>query len=387
LEQHLRHFWKGLKARIGNPQAEEMPLNEFSRELDSENKLHSLLKKQILKHFKSGGSDSPELEKFLLEVNEAYRQADEDYETLEHAMDVTSGELMEKNRKLLKEIEGKKEVQRELEKGKNQLGIRVQERTAELEKSKEEAERANRAKSEFLARMSHELRTPLNSILGFAQILLQKDPDSTLKEHGRHLNIIHDSGKHLLMLISEILDLSKIEAGEMDVNIVPTHISHLVDEVGASTQSLCSEKGVRFVNEIPSKEKLVIDADPFRLKQVFLNLVSNAIKYNKEGGTVSVCYSELPENWVRLNVIDTGKGIPQEKLDSLFEPFNRFDADYKAIDGVGIGLTISKKLVELMSGRIGFTSEFGKGSCFYVDFPLSFNENEKSAETNDVKPE
>jgi len=376
LEKHLREFWKGLKARLSDPDSREKSLNEFSRELDVENNLHPLLKKQILKNFKTGGLESPELEKFLLEVNEAYQQADDDYETLEHAMDVTSGELMEKNRKLLKGIEDKEQAQEELEKAKDQLEIRVHERTAELEKSKESAERANLAKSEFLSRMSHELRTPLNSILGFAQILLQKNPDSPIKDHSRHLNIIYESGKHLLMLISEILDLSKIEAGEMDVNIVPTHISHLVDEVGASTQSLCEEKKVRFVNEIPARDKLVLDVDPFRLKQVFLNLVSNAIKYNKEDGTVSVSCSKLPENWVRVNVIDTGKGIPEEKYSSLFEPFNRFDADYQSIDGVGIGLTISKKLVELMNGRIGFTSEFGKGSCFYVEFPLSGNEME-----------
>ena len=234
----------------------------------------------------------------------------------------------------------------------------------ELILSREEAEHANRAKSEFLSSMSHELRTPLNAILGFAQLLeIDSRLDASQLDYAQE---IINAGRHLLDLINEVLDLSRIETGHLDLVIEPVSCPELLEESLSLVEPLATSMGIRM--EIGTTSNLTALADRVRLKQVLVNLLSNAIKYNKPKGKVQVsCTSE--EGLIRFSVTDTGPGIPEGKLGELFLPFNRLGAENSEIEGTGIGLSISKRLIELMGGRIGVTSEMGMGSRFWIDIP------------------
>lgn len=246
--------------------------------------------------------------------------------------------------------------------------VRFSRRAAEqLRISKEEAERANRAKSDFLSSMSHELRTPMNAILGFSQ-LLEADADEPLtKTQREHVGHILNAGGHLLRLINEVLELSRIESCGVEVELETVEVWQALNDAVSTVHPIAQGRGISL--EVPlDSEAYRIKADPTRLRQVLINLLSNAIKYNVPDGRVTACCRLLDEETVRITVADTGPGIPADKIEKLFIPFDRLGAEGLNIEGTGIGLTITKYLVELMGGRISVETELGKGSRFHVDF-------------------
>ncbi len=237
----------------------------------------------------------------------------------------------------------------------------------ELEEAMEEVRRANKAKSVFLSSMSHELRTPMNSILGFAQLMESNTVEPLSKSHKDSLMQILKSGNHLLKLINEVLDLSSIESGKIEISPEVIEIDTAIEEVIASVGPIAGESNIT-INYRTKSDGQYIRADNTRLMQVFINLLSNAIKYNNDGGSVSIWIEYPTDTMLRVNIEDTGPGIAKKKLDFLFEPFNRLGVESLNIEGTGVGLTITKRLVEIMGGSIGVESKVGKGTKFYVDF-------------------
>jgi signal transduction histidine kinase len=231
--------------------------------------------------------------------------------------------------------------------------------------AKEEADRANRAKSEFLSRMSHELRTPMNAILGFAQ-LLELD-ELTPDQHEGVSHIIH-GGRHLLDLINEVLDLTRIEAGRISLSPEPVEISRALHEAIDFLQPLAAGSEIT-LRAAPACDYYVT-ADRQRLRQVLLNLISNAIKYNRPAGSVTVS-CEGSDGRARILVSDTGVGIPSQRMEQLFAPFERLGAEHSTVEGTGLGLAVAKRLVEEMEGTLGVESVPGEGSTFWVELPLT----------------
>jgi PAS domain S-box-containing protein len=233
--------------------------------------------------------------------------------------------------------------------------------------AKEAAEEASCAKSEFLSRMSHELRTPLNAIIGFTQ-LLESGMDGELSAGQRESAAsILQAGWHLLDLISEILDLARIESGRMAITLERVDLGMLLDECVDMIMPLANERGILIKDAVnQSAEVFHVLADRTRLKQVLLNLMSNAVKYNRPEGVLSLNCARSGGG-VRLDVVDSGIGISAERMDELFKPFSRLDADKSETQGAGVGLAVTKSLVELMGGRIGVESEAGKGSVFWIE--------------------
>lgn len=241
---------------------------------------------------------------------------------------------------------------------------RLEDLAREERVARDSAIAANQAKNDFLSAMSHELRTPLNAILGFGQIL---QADTALNdEQSEFAGEIIRAGEHLLSLVDEVLDLSRIETGRVDLSLEPVAVASVFSEVVTLIAPFAEKEGIRLIVE--EAGVLAIHADRVRLKQVLINLLSNAIKYNRPGGTVAL-HATCRHGTVRISVADTGEGIPPEQVKDLFTRFNRLGREKGSIEGTGIGLALSKRLVELMNGTITAESVPGTGSTFLIELP------------------
>jgi len=241
-------------------------------------------------------------------------------------------------------------------------------KTQQLEKDVKAAEEANKAKSEFLSHMSHELRTPLNAILGFAQ-MLQLDSEKFNTTQSENVNEILDAGNHLLLLINDLLDLARIESGKMTLSLEKCHIGDLVQQCISLIQPQVRDRGIKVVSNTSFNDDIVIKADETRLKQVLLNLLSNAAKYNNDNGKITIETKIIQDERLRICVTDTGKGLNDEELSQLFSAFERLNVK-ENVEGTGIGLIITKHLIELMGGSVGVESTVGKGSTFWIELNL-----------------
>jgi signal transduction histidine kinase/CheY-like chemotaxis protein len=286
-----------------------------------------------------------------------------------HASDDEVGVLADSFNGMLGEIERRTgEVMRLNE----ELEVRVRERTAQLEKSNEElrlataiAEKANRAKSEFLSSMSHELRTPLNAIIGFGQLLGTDIGEARPERRREFVEHVVGAGKHLLTLINEILNLARIESGHVELSVEPVLMDDVLKDCRRMIEPTARQRSIEI--HFQNDSGLAVMADRMRLKQVLLNLVSNAIKYNRPQGWVRVSCAAAAEGSVRIAVEDSGQGLEPAQLDALFQPFNRLGQEAGPEQGTGIGLVVTQRLVELMGGHIGVHSTPGEGSVFWVE--------------------
>ena len=257
----------------------------------------------------------------------------------------------------------------------------------QLLQEKHNAENANKAKSLFLSSMSHELRTPMNAILGFAQLLQSDKSQPITADQAISVEHILKGGRHLLSLINEILDLAKIESGKFDISVESIDPTQAIDDCLSLAQSLATNYEVTVQNKSSGKHLHHILADPLRLKQIILNLLSNAIKYNNKRGNVELDCHITNYNTMRIEVKDDGPGIDEQHLKHLYTPFNRLGVESGQIEGSGIGLTISKKLIEIMNGQISCKSTVGKGTTFSIELPLaSSTEHNAHIETKPESP-
>jgi PAS domain S-box-containing protein len=254
-----------------------------------------------------------------------------------------------------------------------------EQRAQELRDARAAADTANAAKSEFLSSMSHELRTPLNAILGFAQ-LLQRDKKEPISErHKERVSQILDGGKHLLRLIDDILDLSRIEAGGISISVEPVNVVDVIAEVRTTLEPMAARQGIAIALEPSAADLPMIAVDRTRFAQILMNFGSNAIKYNRPSGGVTFKVSSPRSGVVRVTIEDTGIGIPADKQDKLFQPFQRAGQEVGPIEGTGIGLVITRRLAQMMLGDVGFRSIAGEGSAFWVDVPVRASHTPSSA--------
>ncbi|MES2534894.1 MAG: ATP-binding protein [Pseudomonadota bacterium] len=280
--------------------------------------------------------------------------------------------LENSNREIAREVTERSRAQQEVMRLNAELEGRVLERTAQLEASntelaraKETADQANLAKSTFLSNMSHELRTPLNAILGFTQLLANRSRPMTAEKIADFTAHILKAGKHLLHLINEILDLSKVESGTMTLSLEPVSLAEVMRECQQMMAPLANNRGIHI--HFPQDDRLHVMSDRVRLKQVLLNLLSNAIKYNRDAGVVDVSFEGIDSGQVRISIRDTGAGLTPAQLEQIFQPFNRLGQETGVEEGTGIGLVLTRRLVELMGGRIGVSSIPGTGSVFWIE--------------------
>jgi signal transduction histidine kinase len=268
------------------------------------------------------------------------------------------------------DVEALKRVEEKISQLNNELEQRVMERTGELAVAKERAESSNRFKSEFLANMSHELRTPLNGIIGFTEFLIDEKPGPLRPKQKEYLNDVLNSGRHLLQLINDVLDLAKVEAGKMELNLETFPLRKAIAEVCAVAKPIAQKKSIQVsVDVAPQLGDVTLDQQKF--KQVLYNLLSNAVKFTDDGGKVDIIATPQDAHHFKLAVTDTGIGIKAEDLKRLFTEFEQLDSGAdRRYEGTGLGLALTRKIVELQGGTIGVESEVGKGSTFTVTLPL-----------------
>jgi signal transduction histidine kinase/CheY-like chemotaxis protein len=280
-------------------------------------------------------------------------------------IELRTRELESSNRENLREMGERKRAQEEVMHLNEELERRVEQRTGELALAKGIAEKANQAKSVFLSSMSHELRTPLNAILGFAQLLASDAQPLTDARRKEFTGVIMKSGKHLLALISEVLNLSMIESGSVRLSVEPVALADLLDECRVMVEPLGAPRKLQM--SFPRDVPLAVSADRTRLKQCLLNLLANAIKYNRESGSVVLTCTPGDEGRVRISVHDTGLGLDEPQMGQLFQPFNRLGQENATEEGCGIGLVVTQRLIHLMGGEIGASSTHGIGSVFWIE--------------------
>jgi signal transduction histidine kinase len=242
---------------------------------------------------------------------------------------------------------------------------------AHLRTAKHAAEQSSRAKSVFLASMSHELRTPLSSILGFAELLHDNEAKPLDQEQLRSVRHILNSGQYLLSLVIQVLEMSRIEADELKVNMEPVRLEQIIAPCLPMIELEARKRGIALIDDCGARAGSAVWADRILVKQVLLNLLSNAVKFNRDGGTVTISCQPAGAEYLRIGVADTGAGLASGKKDELFEPFARLGAETGTIRGAGLGLVIAKRMTERMRGRIGYQSTEGLGSTFWVELPLA----------------
>ena len=301
------------------------------------------------------------------------------HEELERRVHERTADLAQANDYLQFEIAERKKAQEEIQRHVVQLedaAQKIREQSFALHLEKERADAANRAKSEFLANMSHEIRTPMTAILGYADLLRDRVTDSADHEA---IDTIRRNGDHLLAIINDILDLSKIESGRLDVECIPCSPSQLVADVVALVRPRADEKGLQLAVEFDGPIPAIVHSDPFRLRQILINLIGNAIKFTDRGrvlvkvGRTNSALTHSPQTThLRLSVSDTGIGISPDKLDRLFQPFTQADASTtRRYGGTGLGLAICKRLCDMLAGELNAESTLGQGSTFRLSIPIA----------------
>ena len=269
---------------------------------------------------------------------------------------------------IVRDITGRKQAEEKLRQLQESYIRELTSTNRELELRNREIERADRLKSEFLASMSHELRTPLHTVIGFSELLAEELEGPLTEKQKRFVDHIHRDANHLLELINDILDLSKIEAGRLELRAEPFDLGVVVEESLASFRALALAKSITIERELPPN--LMLEADRLRFKQIVVNLLSNAMKFTPEGGRVRI-RARLAHEDVLVSVEDTGVGIPKEAHAAIFDKFYQIGETTKGVrEGTGLGLAITKRLVEQHGGRIELESEPGKGSRFTFSVPL-----------------
>jgi signal transduction histidine kinase len=269
---------------------------------------------------------------------------------------------------IVRDISGRKQAEAKLRQLQESYISELTASNRELELRNREIERADRLKSEFLASMSHELRTPLHTVIGFSELLAEELEGPLNEKQKRFVNHIHHDAIHLLELINDILDLSKIEAGRLELRAEPFDLVAVVEESLTSFRALARAKSIAIETDLPPN--VALEADRLRFKQIVVNLLSNAVKFTPEGGRVRIA-ARLKDGAVIVSVADTGIGIAQEAHAAVFDEFYQIGETTKGVrEGTGLGLAITKRLVEQHGGRIELESEPGKGSCFTFSVPL-----------------
>lgn len=262
-------------------------------------------------------------------------------------------------------------VERDLIHQRQQLSSMVDEQTSELRSAKNLAEQANHAKTEFLARMSHELKTPLNAIHGFTQLMHEETAGELNAVYKGYIGYTLTASKHLKNIIDDLLDFSVIEIGKLKINITACPVKEAINECIPMVTGRADSRGITIQLADDAGLSLIVLADPSRLNEIIINLLTNAIKYNHEDGQISINVQPSDATFVRVSVTDTGPGIPKVDQARIFNEFERLSTSEDCVEGTGLGLALTKRLTEHMDGRIGIESKLGKGSTFWFELPVA----------------